>query len=192
MTKKMMCPRCWGSKIEPGRDDRQCSNCLGDGVKDDVQLSTHFWLSEFLYSQTAVRKRIPNDPSQTIVAALRETAAAAETVRTQFGPVRVNSGFRATALNAAIGGSATVSAHSLGFAVDMDPLDPKVKHKDVMDWIIASSLKYDQAIYEGTWIHLGIWSPSNKQRRQNLMMFPDSRGKTVYTAYDPKDARVNL
>lgn len=189
---KMICPRCWGSKFEPPKGDRNCTYCFGDGVKDDVRLSPHLLLSECLRSQTAVRKNIPNDPSDAIVEALRECAAKVfEPIRARFGATKVNSGYRSSDLNVAIGGSKS-SIHCRGQALDLDPLDEKVRHRDVMDWIVASNIQYDQLIYEGTWIHVGLYSMSGAVRRENLMMFPDSKGRSVYFKYDPHDARVSL
>lgn len=189
--KKMICPRCWGSKLER-HEPRQCGYCFGDGVKDDVKLSPHFWLSECLRSQTATRNHLANNPDDFVIANLKDTCAMVEPVRVQFGPMTVNSGYRSPELNSAVGGSNKMSVHGKGNALDLDPVNPGVKHSDVMNWIIASGMKYDQLIYEGSWIHIGRLSPSGAQRRENLMMFPDSKGKPAYFKYDPKDPRVIL
>lgn len=193
ITKMMICPRCWG-----GRKDTNivpppaCGYCLGKGSIRDVQLSEHFWLSEFLRSQTAVRQVIPNDPPPEYIPRLKSVATdLLEPVRARWGAIRINSGYRCPLLNGAISGSSTTSAHQLAWAVDADPVDPNVKHKDVVDWIIEESgIPYDQVIYEGTWIHLGRYSPSGLVRKQNLMMFPDDAGRVRYYPYVKTDARL--
>ena len=93
-------------------------------------------------------------------------------------------------LNAAIGGSSGTSAHQTADAVDLDPLKKTIK--ECMDWLVASKLKYDQVIYEGTWLHIGRLHPTTrKMRAQNLMMFPSKKtGAPVYSPYDPSDQRV--
>lgn len=186
----MICPRCWGSKNEPGIGLAICSYCKGTGTTEDYFLSPHFKLSELLYSQTAVRKGIANESSDLFVSRLTEVCTdLLEPLRTQFGPLHVDSGFRSIELNHALSGASATSVHSLGWAVDFIPLKSDVRLKTIIDWILASTLAFDQVIYEGTWIHLGRFSPSNKVRKMPLMAFP-SAGRMQYSIYVPSDPRV--
>jgi zinc D-Ala-D-Ala carboxypeptidase len=187
----MVCPRCWGAKTEPGSDGANpCILCNGAGTIPDTQLTPHFKLSECLYSQTAIRFGIPNDPTADQVGALTKTLTAiAEPVRGQFGPLHIDSGLRQPALNTKVGGSLT-SAHRFGYAVDMVPVDTTISRKSMVDWIIANVPAYDQVIFEGTWVHGGLFSPTMAQRKQALTMFPDSSGTPTYQPYDPNDPRV--
>ena len=77
-----------------------------------------------------------------------------EQVRELLGgnSIRISSGFRSLMLNRHIKSSDT-SAHIFGYAADFTcpsfgtPLEVAKK-------IAGSNLKFDQMIYEGTWIHI--------------------------------------
>jgi len=157
-------------------------------------LSPHFALSEILFSPTAVRDHIANDPDPAVndeqhLARLCNDLL--EPVRNEFDALHVNSGLRRPLLNAHIAGSASVSAHMFGWAADVVPIRNGVTLKAIVDWVIASNLRYDQVIYEGTWVHLALFAPNGTaQRKQALMMFPDASGKPQYSPYLPNDPRV--
>lgn len=189
-TTQMKCPRCWGSKFEPGKRSK-CTFCGGTGTAQDRQISEYFWLSEMLKSDTALRKGIPNNPEPWQIQHIENLCRNfLDPVRKQFGPLRINSGLRLPAVNVAIGGS-EASAHMEGAAADFVPVTPGVGLKQVAVWIVANKqkLKYDQVIYEGTWIHLGALSPAGKVRGQDLMMFPVN-GKAKYYPFNAGDQRV--
>ena len=186
---KMLCPGCWGAKA---KDGATCAACAGVGTIDEVQLSPSFTLSELVRSQRAVRKGLSNAPSAQHVAALRRLCVEClEPVRSQFGALRVSSGLRLPAVNRALTGSASGSAHIEGFAADFVPADTSVTLKRIVDRVLSSTLAFDQVIYEGTWVHLARFAPDGvRERRQALMMFPDANGKAKYSTYDPRDALV--
>jgi putative chitinase len=90
--------------------------------------------------------------------------------------VRINSGVRSVALNNAVGGSKT-SAHMIGSAADITPLNGKMKEFKTfcVNWL--KNKTFDQFISEDensegvpTWIHLGYKTSNNKQRKQFLKM----------------------
>jgi putative chitinase len=118
-----------------------------------TQLSTHFSLEELTITQV---RGVDNTPNTEIVSNLNHTAWQMEIVRHILGdiPIHVNSGYRSAAVNAAVGGSEH-SAHCLGYAVDFicpefgEPLQVAKK-------ILASGLKFDQLITEGTWVHISF------------------------------------
>ena len=142
-----------------------------------MQLSQHFNLNEFTISQTATRKGIDNTPSAPVIERLRMLAATLERVRGLLGnsPIRISSAYRCKELNRAIG-SGDSSAHVLGYAVDFTcPIFGTPK--EVAQEIAASSIKFDQLIYEGTWIHLSI-DPRN---RRELLTATFKNGKASYT-----------
>ena len=80
----MLCPRCWGGTVQSVRDlygkvlRGQCELCAGTGVRPDRQLSPHFWLSELIRSDTAIRRGIPNDPTAAHDAALERERQAGQ------------------------------------------------------------------------------------------------------------------
>lgn len=194
----MLCPRCWGGGHEPEKplnwlpgvsrpwkaSKDPCKKCLGAGHAQDVQITEHFWLSHVVRSQTATRLLIPNDPTTVQVTNIGETLQFLAEPIYRERPFHISSGIRTLYLNREIRSKDT-SAHVQGWALDMEPLDGK--KKGFMEWIINNSgLKYDQLIYEGTWIHIGLWNPVNHaQRSQQEMAFG---GK--YALYDPHDLRV--
>lgn len=188
MSSNMRCPKCWGSKKEKGTT-KPCTHCNGIGTKPDEWITNNFDLSEFLISQTAIRKSIPNVPTDEVRINLLKVAQGLEKIRTKFGGIIINSGYRSPELNLAIGGSSKTSAHMLGLAADFIPATRGITLKEIVDWAVANKadINYDQIIYEGTWIHIGF---AAKPRGQALMMFPDKNGKVRYFQYDPKDPRV--
>lgn len=119
-----------------------------------MNLSEHFTLDELTASQTAVRKGIDNTAPPAVVENLRRVAAVLEQIRALVGkPVTVSSGYRCPALNAAVGG-ARYSAHMQGLAADITVvgLTPKALAKAIID----AGIVFDQLIYEGTWVHIGL------------------------------------
>lgn len=142
-----------------------------------MKLSEHFSLDEFTASETATRKGIDNIPPPAVTERLRMLAATLEQVRTLLGnnSIRISSGFRCLELNRAIG-SGDLSAHVLGYAVDFTC--PKFgTPKEVANKIAQSPIKFDQLIYEGTWVHLSI-DPRN---RREVLTAHFGKGKTSYT-----------
>jgi len=142
-----------------------------------MQLSQHFNLNEFTISQTATRKGIDNTPPEPVIERLRMLAATLERVRGLLGnsPIRISSGYRSKELNRAIGSSDN-SAHVLGYAVDFTcPIFGTPK--EVANEIAKSAIKFDQIIYEGTWIHLSV-DPRN---RREVLTATFKNGKAYYS-----------
>jgi len=139
-------------------------------------LSQNFSLSQLVFSETAVRKGIANDPTPEQIVNLTELAMALERVVQLLGfPITIHSAFRSAKLNAAIGGSPR-SAHMDGYACDFtcgqfgSPLE-------VCKAIAGSDIPFDQVIAEGTWVHFSI-SPA--LRKETLTAHFDS-GKVTYS-----------
>jgi hypothetical protein len=142
-----------------------------------MQLSKNFKLNEFTTSQTATRQGIDNTPAAPIIERLRMLANTLEQVRTLLGDnsIRISSGYRCLALNRAIG-SGDSSAHVQGYAVDFTCPNFGTP-KEVANKIAQSDIKYDQIIYEGTWIHLSV-DPRN---RRDVLTANFKGGKATYT-----------
>ena len=154
----------------------------------DRRLSPHFLLSELLHSDTAAANGIPNDPTEEHLAnGQRLVTEILEPIRERCGPQHVNSGYRSHALNA-IRGGADRSAHMEFFAGDLVP--KACGRRALFDAVLASDLKFDQLIWEITWIHVGLVGPGGVQRRQVLQAFPNSRGVMQYAPFNPNDPRV--
>lgn len=129
-----------------------------------MNLTPHFTLAELAASDTAKAKKIDNMPPPIELDNLRRVAAVLEQVRTLVGaPIKVSSGYRAPALNKAVGGAAN-SAHVLGLAADIST--SAVSPKALARLIQQSDIQFDQLIYENTWVHIGL--SAGKPRRQVL------------------------
>jgi len=127
------------------------------------QLSLNFNLNEFLASQKATSKGIPNIPNKEALACIKDLVGyLLQPLRTLVNkPFRITSGYRSPELNKAVGGSST-SQHSKGQAVDfqVQGLTPF----EVCEIIVRSGLEFDQLIYEGTWVHLSYKKGQNKKQ----------------------------
>jgi hypothetical protein len=142
-----------------------------------MQLSEHFSLEELIASEMAARQGIDNTPSDAIVANLRALAEGLERVRAVLGgkPVRVTSGYRCAALNAAIGG-ATNSMHMRGLAADI--LCPQFGSPlEVCRAIVDAGLVTDQIIHEfGRWSHVAFAVPGTQARKELLTIASAAQG----------------
>ena len=153
-------------------------------VSADMQLSEHFNLKEFTKSETAIRKRIDNTPNSVHATNLKAVCEKIlEPVRNHFGkPVRINSGYRGPALNAAVGGSSK-SQHCNGEAVDFE-IDG-LPNPELAKWV-SENCDFDQIILEfydpkegpnSGWVHASY--SAGKNRKQKLTAVTEN-GKTVY------------
>jgi zinc D-Ala-D-Ala carboxypeptidase len=142
-----------------------------------MNLSGNFSLDEFTASQTATRQGIKNTPTPAVVENLRMLAALLEQVRTLLGShsIHISSGYRSLALNRYIGSNDT-SAHVRGYAADFT-CPAFGKPIEVAKEIAKSNLKFDQLIYEGTWVHLSC----DPQNRRQLLTARFENGHTYYT-----------
>ena len=135
------------------------------------QLSPHFTLQEFVYSQTASRMGLDNTPTTEAYVHLQRLAATMEKVRTICGsnPVTITSGYRSPAVNTACGGSET-SAHMSGLAADFVIYGFGTPHEICLKLqSYLKELEIDQLIWEyGDWVHLGLIAKPTEPRYQCL------------------------
>ena len=138
-----------------------------------MQLTDHFYLSEFVRSETATRLGIDNsinDPE--IISNIRNLCERVlEPLRAFAGcPIIINSGYRCPRLNEAVGGSRR-SQHMKGEACDIRIADSATGDR----WYcwMKENLPYDQLIKERThkssgtvWIHVSLRRDEAKNRRQ--------------------------
>lgn len=161
-----------------------------------TQLTEHFTLAEMIVSPTAKRLGIPNTPTAEHIENMRYCCEKIlEPVRAKFGPVTVNSSYRAPLVNKAVGGSAT-SQHVNGQAIDFEVKG--VDNKTVADWV-ADNLEFDQVILEfysagdknSGWVHASI-KKAGGNRRQRLIASKSKAGGTKYTPvadFDPNTTK---
>jgi zinc D-Ala-D-Ala carboxypeptidase len=148
------------------------------------KLSKHVSYKEGVYSRTAERLGLKNDPSDAHLANMKLIAEKVfEPLREHVGgPIKINSFYRGPELNAAIGGSAK-SQHCHGQAIDIDDTFGHATNAEMFYWI-QQNLDFDQMIWEfGTdenpnWVHVSYVSPE-ENRKRCLKAYKDN-GKTKY------------
>lgn len=148
-----------------------------------MQLTNNFSLKELTVSDTATRLGLDNTPNETVTANLKTLAEKIlQPVRDHYGKsVKVNSGYRAPEVNAAVGGSKT-SDHCKGQAADIEITG--VANGDLAKYI-AENFKFTQVILEfytqgvpdSGWVHVSY--DSNDLKCQTLTAVKQN-GKTVY------------
>ncbi|UOF76898.1 peptidase M15 [Bacteriophage sp.] len=144
-----------------------------------MNLSPHFTLEELTFSQTAVRNDIPNMPVGEHIANLTALCInVLEPLRELLDcVVIVNSGFRSPGVNRLVRGSVT-SQHLKGEAADLRFQGVTVQ--EAFDKLKASEIVFDQAIEEGTWLHVSF-TTKRPNRRETLRAKFNSDGKASYT-----------
>lgn len=140
----------------------------------------YFQLSEFIVSDTAIKKKIENCPNWTELEHVIEVALFMDDMRDAYGePIYVSSGFRCDKLNKAVGGSKT-SVHKIGYAVDFYIQGGTKAMDEFFEWVVeylkSNDLKWDQLLKEqngkgGYWIHCGLYNNDGQQRKQIKSMY---------------------
>ena len=150
------------------------------------RLSRHVTLGGLTRSKVARQRGIDNLPPPELIGNLRMLARGLDEVRRLLGHrLRINSGYRCPALNAAVGG-AEGSQHTIGLAADFEcpgfgtPLE-------IVAEIHRSPIVFDQCILEfGRWVHLSF---SAAPRRRVLTIY-DAREGYLEGVWDPDRRRV--
>jgi zinc D-Ala-D-Ala carboxypeptidase len=145
-----------------------------------MNLSPHFTLAEFTRSEYAQRKGLDNSIPDNLMSNAKRIAMLMEQVRSILGNkiTVVNSMYRSPAVNKSVGGAKT-SYHLKALACDFvcpsfgSPYDIAFRlHLD-------TKLIYDQLIYEGTWVHIGL-ADELKTPRMQVMTMKVVNKKVVY------------
>ena len=126
---------------------------------NDVRLSQHFKLSEFLNLS-----RYPgNIPTMQAVANLTYGChLLLEPARFIVGPIIITSGFRCEAVNRKVGGVRN-SQHLVGQAADIRPLNPQ-QFQRLVDFLKECE-HTDQLLTGPGWLHVS-WSPFRPPRHK--------------------------
>ena len=147
-------------------------------------ISEHISYKEGVYSITATRRGINNDPNDE---QLNNMELLAEKVFEPLrewvnGPIKINSFFRCPELNKAIGGSSK-SQHCHGQAIDIDDTYGKVANSEMYHYI-KENLDFDQLIWEfgdddnPNWVHVSYVSKEDNRKR--CLRAYKGNGKTLY------------
>jgi len=147
-------------------------------------ISKHISYKEGVYSRTALRRGIKNNPN---AEQMENMITIAEEVFEPLrmwvgGPIKINSFFRSPELNKAIGGSGK-SQHCYGQAIDLDDTFGKMSNAEMYDFI-KENLDFDQIIWEfgdddnPDWVHVSYVS-AEENRKRCLKAYKE-KGKTKY------------
>ena len=147
-------------------------------------ISKHISYKEGVYSRTATRLGINNDPEDMEVYRMSLIAEEVfEPLRAWVGgPIKINSFFRSPELNKAIGGS-TKSQHCHGQAIDLDDTYGRATNAEMYEFI-KEHLDFDQMIWEfgdddnPDWVHVSYVS-KDKNRNRCLKAYKENN-KTNY------------
>tara|TARA_R110000751_G_scaffold112750_6_gene211799 strand:- start:2568 stop:3092 length:525 start_codon:yes stop_codon:yes gene_type:complete len=149
------------------------------------KLSDHVSYKEGVYSRTALRREIKNEPSSEVLNCMINISELFfEPLREWVGgPIKINSFFRCKKLNTAIGGSNT-SQHLKGQAMDIDDTFGHKTNAE-MYYYIKDNLEFDQMIWEfgddhnPNWLHVSFVT-HRKNRKRLTVAYRDEDGKTRY------------
>jgi zinc D-Ala-D-Ala carboxypeptidase len=149
-----------------------------------MSISKHISYKEGVYSRTALRRGIKNNPN---AEQMENMVAIAEEVFEPLrmwvgGPIKINSFFRSPELNKAIGGSGK-SQHCHGQAIDLDDTFGRATNAEMYEFI-KQNLDFDQMIWEfgddenPDWVHVSYVSLD--QNRNRCLKAYKKSGKTNY------------
>ena len=149
-----------------------------------MSISKHVSYKEGVYSRTATRRGIKNNPN---AEQMKNMVAIAEEVFEPLrmwvgGPIKINSFFRSPELNKTIGGSGK-SQHCHGQAIDLDDTFGRATNAEMFEFI-KEHLDFDQIIWEfgddtnPDWVHVSYVSP--EQNRNRCLKAYRENGKTNY------------
>ena len=149
-----------------------------------MSISQHISYKESVYSRTATRLGIDNEPNDEQMKNMLNIAQEVfEPLRMWGGgPIKINSFFRSPKLNKAIGGS-TKSQHCHGQAIDLDDTFGRCTNAEMFEFI-KKHLDFDQIIWEfgndnnPDWVHVSYVS-EEKNRNRCLKAYKE-KGKTQY------------
>ena len=148
------------------------------------KISNHISYKEGTYSNTAIRRGIDNIPNEEQLANMRLIADKVfQPLRAYVnGPIKINSFFRSSELNTAIGGSSK-SQHCHGQAIDLDDTFGYKTNAEMYHYI-KENLDFDQIIWEfgdddnPNWVHVSYVS-EDENRNRCLLAYKEGR-KTKY------------
>jgi hypothetical protein len=148
-------------------------------------ISEHVTYREGVYSITALRLGLNNDPTKNHLANMELLAEKIfEPLRKHVnGPIKINSFYRGPELNKAIGGSSK-SQHCEGRAMDIDDNYGYMTNAEMFEYI-KNNLSFDQMIWEfgnsdnPDWVHISYVN-EEANRNRCLLAYKDENNKTKY------------
>jgi len=156
------------------------------------KISKHVSYKEGVYSRTAQRLGLKNEPTEDHLINMRVIAEKVfEPLRVHVnGPIKINSFYRGPELNKAIGGSSK-SQHCNGQAIDIDDTFGHATNAEMYNFI-KENLNFDQMIWEfGTdknpnWVHVSYVS-EDKNRNRCLKAYKENNKTKYMIIWEQKD-----
>ena len=148
-------------------------------------ISEHITYKEGVYSITALRLGLNNDPTKNHLANMELLAEKIfEPLRKHVnGPIKINSFYRGPELIKEIGGSSK-SQHCEGRAMDIDDNYGYMTNAQMFEYI-KNNLSFDQMIWEfgnsdnPDWVHVSYVNEETNRNRC-LLAYKDENNKTKY------------
>jgi zinc D-Ala-D-Ala carboxypeptidase len=147
-------------------------------VNSETHASPHFTWKELTTTSTG----LPNDPGTQEEAWLEALSVEIlEPLRRQFGPIKINSGYRSEAVNLRVNGSPT-SQHMKGQAADI--VSPNYTPEQIATWIyLYGNIPVRQVIIyppnNGNFLHVSI-DPNRPPKRQFLI-----KNQSLFESWKP-------
>lgn len=134
-----------------------------------MQTKSYFTIDELCKSNKADLYKINNTPDEEIKKHLNTLIEFLNPLRESWGSgIRINSGYRCPELNQKVGSGKT-SAHLIGYAVDMYPMNNDFEKFKTFIQDYLKDKRFDQCIIEKSensqWIHLGLYNQKGQQRK---------------------------
>lgn len=129
-------------------------------------LTPHFTLEELIFSETAQREGVGNNPPNELLPEIKKTAEMLEKIREVLGlPIFVTSGYRSILVNRLVGSKSDKSDHILGAAADIKVAGMTAYEVCKKIEPLVDELGIGQLIYEHTWTHVSRNMPKNPVNR---------------------------
>ena len=151
-------------------------------ARDDGRPGQYFTWNELQTTQTGLANTAPPQARSNLRCVCFSLL---DPLRRALGPLRVNSGYRSRAVNAAVGGSST-SAHMRGLAADIASYSGAYDPEDIIAALVAERMDFDQVILYKNFVHVGL---SHGRMRNQWLRYEGGKYKPLdWTKYLP----VNL
>lgn len=141
----------------------------------DYQLTEHFSYREMTQSAWAERNHVDNTPSKLQLAALVNLCnKGLEPLRREFGPIRINSGFRSPRVNEGVHGVGN-SRHLRGEAADIyvpDRQTGRAYYRFLKEHVEVDQLLFEYRRDGAMWLHLSICIDPSENRHQVFPNYP--------------------
>ena len=146
-----------------------------------MTLTPHFSFEELTGTRKAELQDVNRREARDYFDKLKLVAGMLEVIRAKFGAVRVTSGFRGPALNAATKGASATSQHCKGEAADF--VCPAVTVDELHKWIVCESgIAFGQCILEkppgSAWIHISLGAPYRDPKKCAESLYFDGKSYT--------------